>query len=43
MLLERTHHDLSVAELISDVEIRKKLKLRNGDRVEINIVPESIV
>jgi riboflavin kinase, archaea type len=41
ILLERTHHDLSVAELISDVEIRKKLKLRNGDRVEINVMPES--
>lgn len=37
ILLERTHHDLSVIELISAVEIRKKTGLKNGVRVRIGI------
>lgn len=35
--LERTHHDSSVIELISAVEIRKKAGLKNGSTVTISI------
>jgi len=37
ILLERTHHDLSVIELISAACIRKKTGLKNGDAVAIRI------
>ncbi|CDI06023.1 DUF120 domain-containing protein [Candidatus Nitrosotenuis uzonensis] len=37
IFLERTHHDLSVAELISEFDIRKKTGLKNGDRITITI------
>lgn len=37
ILLERTHHDLSIIELISSVEIRKKIGLKNNSRVKIQI------
>lgn len=37
ILLERTHHDYSVIELISEVDIRKKLGLKNGDELTIKI------
>lgn len=36
--LERTHHDQSVIELISKVEIRKKMGLENGDKVSVKIL-----
>lgn len=35
--LERTHHDSSVIELISAIEIRKKAGLKNGSAVTISI------
>lgn len=34
---ERTHHKQDVLELISPVEIRKKLKLKDGDRVTVSL------
>jgi riboflavin kinase len=37
ILLERTHHDYSVVEVISKIDIRKKLGLKNGDLVAIKI------
>lgn len=37
ILLERTHHDYSTIELISDVDIRKKLGLKNGSELTIKI------
>lgn len=37
ILLERTHHDNSVIELISEIEIRKKLGLKNGSELTIKI------
>jgi riboflavin kinase, archaea type len=37
ILLERTHHDLSTIEIISKLEIRKKLGLKNGSAVSIKI------
>lgn len=37
ILLERTHHDHSVIELISKSEIRKKLDLKDSDKVTIKI------
>ncbi len=37
ILIERTHHDSSVVELISPTFLRKKLKLKDGDEVKVNI------
>ena len=37
ILIERTHHDSSVIELISPIFLRKKLKLKDGDEVKVNI------
>lgn len=37
ILLERTHHDYSIIELISETEIRKKVNLKNGSKVSIKI------
>lgn len=33
ILLERTHHDNSVVELISDADIRKKASLKTGSKI----------
>jgi riboflavin kinase len=38
ILLERTHHDYSVIELISESDIRKKLNLKNGAELTIRIL-----
>ena len=40
ILLERTHHDYSIIELISETEIRKKANLKNGSKVSIKILLE---
>jgi riboflavin kinase len=37
ILLERTHHDNSIVELISDIDVRKKASLRNGSKMAIRI------
>ncbi|MFY9299665.1 MAG: DUF120 domain-containing protein [Candidatus Nitrosotenuis sp.] len=37
ILLERTHHDNSIVELISETDIRKKIGLKNGSKVTIRI------
>lgn len=37
VILERTHHDNSIVEIISKVEIRKRAKLKNGSKVVITI------
>ncbi|AJZ76471.1 DUF120 domain-containing protein [Candidatus Nitrosotenuis cloacae] len=37
IILERTHHDLSTIELISKLEIRKKLGLKSGSSISIKI------
>lgn len=37
IILERTHHDNSIIELISKVCIRKSAKLKNGSQVTITI------
>ena len=37
ILLERTHHDYSIIELISETEIRKKGNIKNGSEVSIKI------
>lgn len=37
ILLERTHHDNSVVELISNVDIRKKASLKTGSKIVIRI------
>ena len=38
ILLERTHHDLSTIEIISKLEIRKKLGLKNGSAISIRVI-----
>lgn len=38
IMLERTHHDNSIVELISKFDIRKKLDLKNGFAVSIKIL-----
>lgn len=40
ILLERTHHDYSIIELISKVDIRKTLGLKNGAELTIKIPTE---
>jgi riboflavin kinase len=40
ILLERTHHDYSIIELISEFDIRKKLGLKNGSGLSIKIPME---
>lgn len=40
ILLERTHHDYSVTELISEADIRKTLGLKNGAELAIQIPTE---
>ena len=37
ILLERTHHDDSIIELISETDIRKKLGLKDGSELTIKI------
>ncbi len=37
ILLERTHHDNSIVELISETDIRKKSSLRTGSKITIRI------
>lgn len=37
IMLERTHHDNSIVELISDVDVRKKSNLKNGSKMAITI------
>ena len=37
ILLERTHHDQSIIELISETEIRKKGIIKNGSEISIKI------
>jgi len=38
LVIERTHYDNSVLELISKVNLRKKLKLKDGDSVKVSIL-----
>lgn len=42
ILLERTHHDLSTIELISKIDIRKKLGLKDGTPLSIRIALDSV-
>lgn len=37
VLIERTHYDISVIEVISPINFRKELGLKDGDRVKITI------
>ena len=37
IVIERTHHDRSVIELISPIFLRKKLKLNDGDEVSVKV------
>ena len=37
IIIERTHHDRSVIELISPIFLRKKLKLNDGDEVSVQV------
>ncbi len=37
VLIERTHYDISVIEIISPVNFRKELGLKDGDKVKITI------
>ena len=37
ILLERTHHDNSVVELISKLSLRKSAKLKEGSKISIKI------
>ncbi|MEM3006553.1 MAG: DUF120 domain-containing protein [Candidatus Nitrosotenuis sp.] len=37
ILLERTHHDNSIIELISESDIRRKANLKNGSKITIRI------
>ncbi len=37
IMLERTHHDNSIVELISESDIRKKANLKNGSKITIKI------
>jgi riboflavin kinase len=37
ILLERTHHDNSIVELISETDIRKKSSLKNGSKITVRI------
>ena len=37
ILLERTHHDNSVVELISKLSLRKSVKLKEGSKISIKI------
>ena len=41
IVLERTHHDDSVIELISKVCLRKNAKLKDGSKVSIKIIIDS--
>ena len=41
IILERTHHDASIIELISKVCIRKTAKLKDGSKVSIKILINS--
>ena len=41
IILERTHHDNSIIELISQVNIRKSAKLKDGSNLTIKISIES--
>jgi len=37
LLLERTHHDKNMLELIAPVNIKHALQLKNGDNVKITL------
>lgn len=37
LLIDRTHHDSSVVEIIAEKNLRKKFKKKDGDEVEIEI------
>jgi len=37
LIIERTHHGESVLELISPLDLRKTLSLRDGDRVHVTV------
>jgi riboflavin kinase, archaea type len=37
IILERTHHDISIVELISKINIRKYAKLRDGSKIVLKI------
>ncbi len=39
ILLERTHYDDSVLEVIAPINIRDKLKLKDGDQISVNVYP----
>jgi riboflavin kinase len=37
LVLERTHYDESMLELIAPVPIKQTLNLKNGDRIKIRV------
>ncbi len=37
LIIERTHYDIDVVEIISQFNLRKELGLKDGDRVKINV------
>jgi riboflavin kinase len=39
ILLERTHYDDSVLEVIAPINIREELKLKDGDNISVLIYP----
>jgi riboflavin kinase, archaea type len=41
LIIERTTHDDTVLEIISPVNLRKQLKLKDGDEITVDIYPES--
>ena len=38
LLIDRTHHDSSVVEIISEKNLRKKFKKKDGDEMEIELI-----
>jgi len=40
LLIDRTHYDDSVLELISPLNLRAELGLKNGDEVEVKVIAE---
>ena len=38
LLIDRTHHDSSVVEIISEKNLRKKFKIKDGDEMEIELI-----
>ncbi|HXW11749.1 MAG TPA: DUF120 domain-containing protein, partial [Nitrososphaeraceae archaeon] len=37
LILERTHHDNNMLEIIAPVNIKKVLNLKNGDNVKVTL------